>query len=56
MTPPSKTRAPQREASESPLDKHIQDIVDMAPPLTAEQRDRLAVLLRTADVGGRNAA
>ena len=30
------------------VDKHVQRIVDAAPPLTAEQRDRLALLLRTS--------
>lgn len=28
------------------LDAHIRRVVDAAPPLTPEQRDRLAVLLR----------
>jgi len=28
------------------LEEHIRKLVDSAPPLTAEQRDRLAVLLR----------
>jgi hypothetical protein len=29
------------------LADHIRNLVDAAPPLTAEQRDRLAALLRT---------
>lgn len=29
------------------LEEHIRRVVDEAPPLTAEQRDRLATLLRT---------
>lgn len=32
------------------LDAHIRRVVDAAPPLTAEQRDRLAVLLRGGEV------
>lgn len=28
------------------LEAHIKRVVDTAPPLTAEQRDRLALLLR----------
>jgi hypothetical protein len=33
------------------LAEHIQRIVDSAPPLSAEQRNRLAVLLRAPDKG-----
>lgn len=29
------------------LEEHIRRVVDEAPPLTREQRDRLATLLRT---------
>ena len=29
--------------------EHIRRVVDSAPPLTGEQRDRLAVLMRGAD-------
>lgn len=29
-----------------PLHEHVRRIVDSAPPLTAEQRDRIATLLR----------
>ncbi len=32
------------------LSQHIRRVVDSAPPLTAEQRERLAVLLRGAGV------
>ena len=31
------------------LEEHIRRVVDAAPPLTAEQRDRLALLLRDGD-------
>lgn len=31
------------------LEEHITSVVDAAPPLTADQRDRLAVLLRGGD-------
>jgi hypothetical protein len=34
------------------LAEHIQRIVDSAPPLSAEQRNRLAVLLLGASGGG----
>ncbi len=30
------------------IDRRVQEIVDTAPPLTPEQRDRLVVLLRGA--------
>lgn len=33
------------------LVQHIRSVVDSAPPLTTEQSDRLAVLLRGAGVG-----
>lgn len=42
----------QRELRELVLAKHIQKVVDQAPPLTQAQRDRLAELLRPARVGG----
>jgi hypothetical protein len=35
-----------RKLKEERLAEHIARIVDDAPPLTAEQRDRLALLLR----------
>jgi hypothetical protein len=35
-----------RELLEARLADHIRQVVDGAPPLTAEQRDRLAVLLQ----------
>jgi hypothetical protein len=34
------------------LEEHIQKIVDQAPPLSAEQRNHLAELLRPARQGG----
>lgn len=37
-----------REYREAMLAEHIRKTVDAAPPLTSEQRDRLAVLLRTS--------
>ena len=33
------------------LEDHIRRVVDQAPPLTAEQRDRLATLLRPTGSG-----
>jgi hypothetical protein len=43
-----------REIRIDSLAEHIRRVVDAAPPLTPEQRDRLAVLLRPAlDGGGR---
>lgn len=38
-----------RTVKETRLAEHIQEAIEQAPPLTAEQRDRLAALLR----GGR---
>jgi hypothetical protein len=35
-----------REAREERLSRHIRDLIDKWPPLTGEQRDRLAALLR----------
>lgn len=40
------TVAARREVDCAKLDEHIRRVVDAAPPLTREQRDRLAVLLR----------
>lgn len=31
------------------LDDYVHELVDQAPPLTPEQRDRLALLLRGGD-------
>ncbi|TKV61337.1 hypothetical protein FDO65_06990 [Nakamurella flava] len=42
-----------RQLRADKLAEHIKKVVDQAPPLTAEQRDRLAALLRA---GGGNAA
>ena len=35
-----------RDLRAAELEEHVRRIVDDAPPLTAEQRDRLAALLR----------
>lgn len=40
-----------REMRAASLEDHIRDVVDQAPPLTAEQRSRLATLLRPSDSG-----
>lgn len=40
------TKQLQTEFRAQRLAEHIQKIVDAAPPLTPEQRDRLALLLR----------
>jgi hypothetical protein len=37
-----------RELKAAVLEAHIKRVVDLAPPLTAAQRDRLAALLRPA--------
>ncbi|HEY3924962.1 MAG TPA: hypothetical protein VGL75_10420 [Acidothermaceae bacterium] len=37
-----------RDLKASRLEEHIRKVVDSAPPLTAEQRDRIASLLRGA--------
>ncbi|MBB5785982.1 hypothetical protein [Jiangella mangrovi] len=38
--------AARRELRAAALEDHIRKVVDQAPPLTTEQRDRLAQLLR----------
>ena len=48
-------RAEHAARSRTTVDHYIDKLVDEAPPLTAEQRDRLSVLLRPAG-GGSNAA
>jgi hypothetical protein len=45
-----------RELRTRTLAKHIKKVVDAAPPLTQEQRDRLAELLRPVKAGGGGAA
>lgn len=35
-----------RQMKAEKLEAHIRDVVDTAPPLTREQRDRLALILR----------
>lgn len=39
----------QRDLKAARLAEHIAKVVDSAPPLTPEQRDRLALLLRGGD-------
>lgn len=41
-----------RDLRAATLEEHIRKLVDGWPPLTAEQRDRLAVLLRGAPAAG----
>lgn len=51
------TTDPAPAAAVDPLDEYVRRIVDRAPPLTQEQRDRIAVLLRPPiPNGGRKAA
>ncbi|WJL95876.1 hypothetical protein QSU92_01220 [Microbacterium sp. ET2] len=38
-----------REHAAAKLEQYIEQVVASAPPLTVEQRDRLAALLRTAE-------
>jgi hypothetical protein len=38
--------SPSPWCADADLDAHIQELVDAAPPLTGEQRDTLALLLR----------
>lgn len=45
---PTQVSSTSDEHRQAQLDRHIQKIIDAAPPLTPEQRDRLAVLLRGA--------
>lgn len=42
-------RAKLARAAQSTTDYYIKKLVDAAPPLTPEQRDRLALLLRGGD-------
>lgn len=55
MQPPGNRRGRRDRAARPPvapagdsLTEHIRRLVDAAPPLTAAQRDRLALLLRSA--------
>lgn len=41
-----------RQLKSERLEDYIRRVVDEAPPLTAEQRDRLALLLRPAPIVG----
>lgn len=45
-------RARHARAAQSTVDYHVSKLVDAWPPLTPEQRDRLAVLLRPTEQGG----
>jgi hypothetical protein len=40
--------AVRRDLRAAQLEQHIRRVVDEAPPLTGEQQDRLALLLRSA--------
>ncbi len=42
---PARIEAARRDLAEAKLERHIREIVDSAPPLTDEQRSRLALLL-----------
>lgn len=42
----SPPQAGQRDAGQEDLDAYIDELVDAAPPLSGEQRDTLALLLR----------
>jgi len=44
----TETAAPILANAADQIDRRVQEIVDTAPPLTPEQRDRLVVLLRGA--------
>lgn len=48
------TRFAARDLRAAELAEHIERIVDAAPPLTPEQRDRLALLLRGGAPPGSN--
>jgi len=41
-----------RELKAQRLEEHIAKVVDSAPPLTVEQRDRIAAILRGGGNGG----
>lgn len=45
-----------RDLAAEGLAEHIRAVVDTAPPLTSDQRDRLAALLRPAAEHGDSAA
>lgn len=47
------TIAATRELRAEKLAQHVRKIVDLAPPLTTEQRARIAALLRAPGGGGR---
>jgi len=49
-------RAAHAARARTTVDHHIDKLIDEAPPLSAEQRARLAVLLRGTDGGGPHAA
>lgn len=49
-------RADRRVPCGTPFADHIARIVDAAPPISTDQRDRLAVLIRPVSVSGGRAA
>lgn len=48
--------AARRDLRAARLEVYIKRTVDAAPPLTTEQRERLAAILRPAEAGGDDAA
>ncbi|MGH3319486.1 MAG: hypothetical protein ACRDN9_04785 [Streptosporangiaceae bacterium] len=42
----------ERDLAAASLEEHVRKVVDLFPPLTQAQRDRLAVLLRPAPDSG----
>lgn len=48
--------AARRELAESPVTAYVSALVDGFPPLTAEQRDRIAGLLRSIPARARRTA
>lgn len=45
-------RARHAAAVRNSLDNHIKQVVDAAPQLTPDQRDRLALIFQTGETGG----
>jgi hypothetical protein len=54
--PPSNTDPTTREHAAAVLAEYVRAVVDSFPPLTPEQRDRIAALLRTPGNGGSDPA
>lgn len=48
---PERLEEARRDLAEANLEAHIRKVVDAAPPLTAAQRERLALLLHPAAPG-----